>query len=346
MKTENNKGLVLVTGGSGFVALHAIQQLLDGDYAVRTTVRSLNRKEEVLAALKNAGLTNFNKLTFVETDLSADQGWDEAMKDVNDVLHIASPIFLRLPKNEDEMIRPAVDGTLRVLKAAREAGVKRVVMTSNFGAVGYSHKDPTQLITEESWTDPNEKGLSAYNKSKIFAERAAWDFINKEGGDLELTVINPTAILGPSFSEKLSSGFELLKNMLDGTMKAIPNIELAIVDVRDLVDLHIRAMESPAAKGQRFLALSAGTITLPEIAKFLKDKMPEVSQKVATKTLADWQVRIAALFNKKAKAIVPLIGINRKASNEKAKRVLGWQARTKEEAILATVESLVKFNQI
>jgi nucleoside-diphosphate-sugar epimerase len=346
MITENNNDRVLVTGGSGFVALHAIQQLLDKGYHVRTTIRSLKRKDEVIASLKNAGITSFENLEFAEADLSFDKGWNEAVKNTDYVLHIASPIFLHLPKHEDEMIRPAVDGTLRVLKAAREAGVKRVVMTSNFGAVGYSHKNPSQLITEESWTDPNEKGLSAYNKSKIFAERAAWDFISREGGHLELTVINPTAILGPSFSEKLSSGFELLKNMLDGSMKAIPNMELAIVDVRDLADLHIRAMKSPEAKGQRFLALSGGTMTLPQIAAFLKQNWPEISRKVSSRTVADWQIRIAALFNKKAKAILPMIGVNRKASNEKAKHILGWQPGTNEEAITATVESLVKFNQI
>ncbi|MFN1218303.1 SDR family oxidoreductase [Chryseobacterium kwangjuense] len=347
METQNNNNeLVLVTGGSGFVALHAIRQLLDEGYQVRATVRSLKRKDEIVTSLKNAGISEFENLQLVETDLSADAGWNEAMKNVDHVLHIASPIFLRLPKTEEEMIRPAVDGTLRVLKAARDAGVKRVVMTSNFGAVGYSHRDPSILITEEIWTDPNEKGLSAYNKSKVLAESAAWDFIRKESNGPELTVINPVAILGPSFSEKLSSGFELLKNILDGSMKAIPNIELAIVDVRDLVDLHIRAMKSIEAKGERFLALSGGTMTLPEIAEFLKKNRPEVSAKISGKVLADWQVRLAALFSKKAKAIVPLIGINRKASNEKAKKILGWQPRTKEDAILATVDSLLKFKQI
>jgi len=251
MKTDNNHELVLVTGGSGFVALHVIQQLLNKDYQVRTTLRSLTKKDEVFTSLQYAGISNFENLEFTEADLTADTGWNEVMKDVQYVMHIASPIHLQLPKHEDEMIRPAVDGTLSVLKAASEAGVKRVVMTSNFGAVGYSHKDPHTLITEESWTDPNEKGLSAYNKSKVMAERAAWDFIHQDNSDLELVVINPTAIFGPSFSEKLSSGFELLKNMLDGSMKAIPNMELAIVDVRDLADLHIRAMKNPDAKKQR-----------------------------------------------------------------------------------------------
>jgi len=345
MESLHHNQLVLVTGGTGFVAIHSILQLLQKGYRVRTTLRSITRKGEILNMLKNAGLSSFENLDFIETDLSQDTNWDNAVKGCDYVLHIASPIFLKVPKNEDEMIRPAVEGTIRVLKAARNAGVKRIVMTSNFGAVGYSHKDPTQLITEKSWTDPTEKGLSAYNKSKVLAERAAWDFIKNEGGDLELSVINPTAILGPSFTNKLSSGFELLKNMLDGSMKFIPNIELAIVDVRDLADLHIRAMENPKANGERFLALSGGTISLPEIADLIRKEMPEASQKISNKKVADWVIRFAALFNPKAKAIAPLLGINRKASNAKAKSVLEWQPRPHNEAILATVSSLMKYNK-
>ncbi|WP_291142179.1 NAD-dependent epimerase/dehydratase family protein [Flavobacterium sp. UBA7680] len=164
---------VLVTGGTGFVAIHSILQLLNRGYKVRTTVRSLKSKEKIFEMLENGGITDFSDVEFIEADLTNDNNWAEAMIDCDYVLHIASPIFLRLPKNEDEMIRPAVDGTLRVLKAARDAGVKRVVMTSNFGAVGYSHKDKNSLITEESWTNPNEKGLSTYNKSKVLAEQAA-----------------------------------------------------------------------------------------------------------------------------------------------------------------------------
>src|SRR5882757_7153704 len=193
MENSEKDTWVLVTGGTGFVGIHAILQLLQKGYQVKTTLRSLNRKEEIIAMLKNGGITSFENLQFIEADLTKDAGWDEAVKNCTYVLHIASPIFLALPKDENEMIRPAVDGTLRVLKAARDAGVKRVVMTSNFGAVGYSHKDKSTAITEESWTDPNEKGLSAYNKSKVLAEKAAWDFMEREGGGLELAVINSMA---------------------------------------------------------------------------------------------------------------------------------------------------------
>lgn len=337
---------VLVTGGTGFVAIHSILQLLNRGYQVRTTVRSLNSRDKIFEMLKNGGITDFSQLEFIETDLTSDKNWNEAMMGCQYVLHIASPIFLRLPKNEDEMIRPAVDGTLRVLKAARDSGVKRVVMTSNFGAVGYSHKEKNSLITEESWTDPNEKGLSTYNKSKILAEKAAWDFIEKEGGALELSVINPMGIFGPSLNDDLSSGFELLKKLLDGSMKAIPDIRLGIVDVRDVAELHILAMEKPQAKGERFLALSGGTMSLMEIVKLLKEKMPYVTTKAPAKSLPTFIIRLSSIFNDQAKAILPLVGINRNASNKKAKTILGWVPRTNEEAVTASVISLIKWKNL
>jgi len=343
--TDTNQK-VLVTGGTGFVAIHSILQLLNRGYQVRTTVRSIKSKDKIFEMLKNGGITDFSKLDFIEADLTSDNNWPEAMIDCNYVLHIASPIFLRLPKNEDEMIRPAVDGTLRVLKAAREAGVKRVVMTSNFGAVGYSHKDKNTLITEESWTNPDEKGLSTYNKSKVLAEKAAWNFMKTEGGSLELSVINPMGIFGPSLSPDLSSGFEMLKKLLDGTMKAIPDIRLGIVDVRDVAELHILAMENPEAKGQRFLALAGGTMSLLEIVKLLKIKMPYTVEKASTKSLPTFIIRLTALFNDQARAILPLTGIYRQASNEKAKTVLGWKPRNNEEAIMATVISLIKWKSL
>jgi nucleoside-diphosphate-sugar epimerase len=324
MENSEKNTLVLVTGGTGFVGIYTILQLLQKGYKVKTTIRSLKRKDDIIAMLRRGGILSFENLFFVEADLTKDDNWDEAVKNCTYVLHIASPIFLALPKDENEMIRPAVDGTLRVLNAARGAGVKRVVMTSNFGAVGYSHKDPQIPITEAEWTDPNEKGLSSYNKSKVMAERAAWDFIRREGGGLELSVINPVGIFGPALSADLSSGFELVKNLLDGSMKAIPKLSLNIIDVRDVADLHIRAMISPDAKGQRFLALAGGKISLPEIAILLKEKMPDIAGKISEKSLPDWLLRIAALFNPKAKAIASMMKASRNVSNEKARKVLGW----------------------
>jgi nucleoside-diphosphate-sugar epimerase len=345
-KGMKNQNMVLVTGGTGFVGIHCILQLLQKGYHVKTTLRSLNRKNEVLDMLKVGGIDSFDHIEFIQADLTSDTNWDKAVENCDYVLHVASPIHLRIPKDENEMIIPAVEGTLRVLKAARDAGVKRVVMTSNFGAVGYSHKDKSRLITEESWTDPNEKGLSAYNKSKVLAERAAWDFIQTAGGNLELSVINPMGIFGPSLGPGLSSGFELLKKVLDGSMKRIPNITLGIVDVRDVADLHIRAMTSSAAKGQRFLALAGGTLSLPEIAGLLKETIGDATKHVSTKRMPDWFVRIAALFSPVARNVVPQLGRYKNASNEKAKTLLEWRPRSNEAAILSTAESLLKFGAV
>jgi dihydroflavonol-4-reductase len=346
MTNSKTETTVLVTGGSGFVGAHCILQLLNKGYRARTTLRSLNRKNEVFEMLKNGGAEALEDLSFIEADLSRDTNWDEAVKDCEYVLHVASPISLDTPKDENEMIVPAVEGTLRVLRASRDAGVKRVVVTSSFAAVGYSHKDSNTLITEEEWTDPNDKSLSAYLKSKTLAEKAAWDFIHKEGGDLELSVVNPVGIFGPLLGPDLSSGHEFLKRLLDGSMKAIPKISFGIVDVRDVADLHLRAMTSPEAKGQRFLALAGEVLSLLDIALMLKNKMGDDAANVTTRTLPDWLVRLAALFNPLAKGIVSQLGRVKNASNEKAKRLLGWTPRSNEEAIMSAVESMSRFGLI
>jgi nucleoside-diphosphate-sugar epimerase len=346
MKEQNLKEKILVTGGTGFVGVHCIRQLLQKGYRVKTTIRLLSRKDDVTGMLRAGGIDDFEYLEFTEADLKNDANWDRAADGCDYVLHVASPIGLGVPKDENEMIIPAVEGTLRVLRAAKAAGVKRVVMTSNFGAVGYSHENTSTIITEEDWTDPNEPGLSAYNKSKVLAERAAWEFMQNADGAMELTVINPMGIFGPSLGPDLSSGFELLKRVMDGSMKRVPNITLGIVDVRDVADLHIRAMTHPAAGGQRFLALAGGIISLPEIARLLKDNLGEAAEMVSTQTMPDWVVRIAAWFSPVARNIVPQLGRYRNASNEKAKNLLGWQPRSNKEAILATAKSLIQYGAV
>jgi len=346
MTNSKSEKSVLVTGGSGFVGAHCILQLLNNGYQVRTTLRSPNRKNEVIEMLNNGRVESVENLSFIEADLSKDANWDEAVKNCEYVLHVASPISLTIPKDENEMILPAVEGTLRVLRASKNAGVKRVVITSSFAAVGYSHKDADTLITEKEWTDPNDKSLSAYLKSKTLAEKAAWDFIKEEGGELELSVINPVGIFGPTLGPDLSGGHEILKQLLDGSMKAIPKISFGIVDVRDVADLHLRAMTNAAARGQRFLALAGGILSLHDIALMLKDKMGDEAKNVTTKVLSNWLVRIAALFNPAAKNIVPQLGRIKNASNEKAKKLLGWTPRTNEEAIMASVESMARLGVI
>lgn len=338
---------VLVTGGTGFVGAHIILQLLQKGYNVKTTLRSISSKNKVIDTLKSNGITTFDNLAFVEADLSKDDNWEVAMKGCEYVLSVASPVFFTIPKDENEVMRPAVEGIVRILKAARNASVKRVVMTSNFGAVGFSNKNPNTATTEEDWTDPNEKGLSAYEKSKLLAERAAWDFIKKEGGKLEFATINPVAILGPSLSGHISGSFGILEHLLDGSMKAVPNIPLNIVDVRDVADLHIRAMTNPNANGERFIASADGQISMPEIAALLKNKKPDVTKKVSTKTIPNGVIYLAALFNKQAKEAALLLRMSRNVSNTKAKKVLGWTPiANNEEAILASINSMIKFEII
>lgn len=338
--------MVLVTGGSGAVGINCILQLLQRGYSVRTTLRSLSKQKDIKEMLLNGGISDFEKLSCIEADLTSDKNWSDAMKDCQYVLHVASPTHIE-SADEQSMIGPAVDGVLRVLKAARAAKVQRVVLTSSFGALGFSNKDKSSVTTEANWTNPGEKGLSAYEKSKTLAERAAWDFTEKNPGSPELVTINPVAIFGPSLGPGNSPSLGLIKGLLSGKMKAIPNIPLNVVDIRDVAALHLLAMETPAAKGQRFIATADGEISLPEVAELLKKKFPAVADKLPSKTIPDWVLRIAALFNPQAKHAASLLKINRNVSNDKAKRILGWKPiADQQECILAAAESLIKFKMV
>lgn len=342
-----NKEIVLVTGGTGFVGMRIILQLLERGYQVRTTIRNRQSIEKVKATLKANNIASLDNLSFEEAELTKDDNWAEAMDGCTYVLSVASPVFFDKPKNEEEAIRPAVEGILRILKFAKEAGVKRVVMTSNFGAVGFTQTDKSRETTEADWTKTDAKGLSVYEKSKTLAEKAAWDFIKNKGGNLEFTTINPVAILGPSLDAHISGSFHLLENLLNGTLKAIPNIPLNVVDVRDVADLHIRAMETPNANGQRFIASAGGQISLPEIAELLRSEKPEVAQKVTKRTLPNWVLNMAAVFNEQAKEGLLLSKMNRNVSNAKARNMLGWKPITsQEDTVLASVNSMIKFNLI
>ena len=338
---------VLVTGGTGFVGMQIILQLLEKGYKVRTTVRNLKSDEKVRKTLKDNGIQSFENLSFVQTELTEDENWENAMQGCTYVLSVAAPVFFDKPKDEAEAIRPAKEGILRVLKYAKKANVKRVVMTSNFGAIGFTQFDKSRTTTEDDWTNTNNKAVSVYERSKTLAEKAAWEFIEKEGGNLEFATINPVAILGPSLDSHVSGSFHLLENLLNGTMKAIPNIPLNVVDVRDAADLHIRAMETPEANGNRFIASANGQISMPEIAELLKIKRPEISQKVSSRKLPGFVLNIASLFNQQAKEGVLLAKMNRNVSNQKAKNILNWNPiATQEDTILAAVDSMKKFNLI
>jgi nucleoside-diphosphate-sugar epimerase len=332
--------LVLVTGGSGFVGAHCILQLLDGGYRVRTTVRSLSREPDVLAMLRIGGAEPGEKLEFVVADLLSDDGWAAAVSGVDYVLHVASPFPPSQPKNPDELIIPAREGALRVLRAARDAKVKRVVLTSSFAAIGYSTPPVGRPFDETDWTNPNDN-VTPYVKSKTLAERAAWDFIQTEGGGLELAVINPVGILGPALSKDVSTSIQLASRLLDGGMPGIPQIAFGIVDVRDVAGIHLLAMTNSKAAGERFLAIAGPAMYMPEVAQVLRERMGDVANKVPTRVLPNWVVRALALVVPPLREIIPQLGKAKQASNAKAKSVLGWSPRSNEDAIVATAQSLV-----
>jgi nucleoside-diphosphate-sugar epimerase len=337
---------VLVTGGSGFIGTHTILQLLAAGHQVRATVRNLNREKDVRAVLQQGGAQNVDRLSFFAADLEKDAGWREAVAGCEYVLHIASPFPSSVPKHEDDLIVPAREGALRVLRASRDAGVKRVVLTSSFAAIGYGHKAPGALYDETDWTDPTNKDATAYVKSKTLAERAAWDFTAREGGPLELAVVNPVGVFGPVLSADYATSILLVQKLLEGAMPGLPKLYFGAVDVRDVADLHIRAMTHPAAKGERFLAVAGDFMSVAEIAKAVKSRLGDAAKKVPTRELPNFLVRLAALRDPAVKLIVPELGIQKNATNEKARRMLGWQPRPREEAIVATAESLVRLGLV
>jgi nucleoside-diphosphate-sugar epimerase len=333
---------ILVTGGSGFIASHCILQLLAAGHQVRTTVRNLKRESDVRALLKEGGAEPRERLSFVAADLEKDAGWPEAVAGCEFVLHVASPLPPSVPKHEDDLIVPAREGTLRVLRASRNAGVKRVVLTGSFAAVGYGHTTRKTPFNETDWTDLSGGDVQPYPKSKTLAERAAWDFIAKEGGSIELSVINPVGVFGPVLGPDYSASILIVQRMMDGALPGCPRLYFGVVDVRDVADLHLRAMTHPAAKGERFLAVAGDFLSMLEIGKVLRARMGAAAKKVPTWQLPNWMVRLAALRDPAVKLILPELGKIKNATSEKAQRLLGWAPRSNDEAIVATAESLVR----
>lgn len=339
---------VLVTGGSGFLASYCIIALLNVGYKVRTTTRSLSKTSSVEQALKNGGLTDtdLNRLIFVEADLDHNKGWDTAAAGCTYVLHVASPIPTAEPKDANHLIIPAREGTLRVLRAAATSGsVKRVVLTSSFNAIAYGHPDQPHPFTEDSWSNSNAK-LGAYPRSKLVAERAAWELVRSQpaGKGLELTSINPTAMFGPVLDkEHVPSSIHIVQSYLSGAMPASLNLYMGIVDVRDVAALQVVAMTHPAAKGERFIAVSPGGGWMHDIPLTIKKRFPEdVTGKVSTRVLPVWLTRVLGLFNPQIAIFVSELGKRKITSSEKAAKVLGWKpVRAREEVIVDTAQSLI-----
>lgn len=331
--------LVLVTGGTGFVALHCIVRLLADGTRVRATVRHPQRADDLRALVRLAGADPAG-LEVATADLLDDAGWPAGVQGATHVLHVASPFPARQPKDEDELIVPARDGALRVLRAARDAGVRRVVLTSSFAAIGYG-THPGRRFTEEDWTDPSSPTITPYVRSKTLAERAAWDFVGREGGDLELATVNPVGIFGPAIGTDLSASLELLLALLEGKYPAVPRGTVNAVDVRDVADLHVRAMRHPDAAGERFLAVSGDAFEYRELSLLMRAELGDRARRATTRVLPDWVVRAAAPFVGEARTIAAELGRRVDASHEKATRLLGWTPRSREEAVLAAARSLV-----
>ncbi|HTQ35464.1 MAG TPA: aldehyde reductase [Steroidobacteraceae bacterium] len=338
---------VLVTGGSGFIAGHCMLQLLAVGHAVRATLRNPARADEIRATLRKAGAAGADQIGFTTADLSADVGWADAARGCDFVLHVASPFPFGVPKHEDELIVPAREGTLRVLRAARDAGVRRVVLTSSFAAIGYGHPPRTAPFDETCWTNLDAGHVAPYVKSKTLAERAAWDFIAREGGALELAVVNPVGVFGPALGRDLSTSVQTIQRMLDGGMPACPRLYFGVVDVRDVAELHLRAMIDPRARGERFLATAGPGLSLLQIANVLHQRLGAAGRRAPRHQIPDWLVKLlAACGSRLARSALPELGKVKSASNEKARRLLGWQPRSGEEAIAASGESLLQLGLV
>lgn len=334
------KKLVLITGASGFVGTHCIVQLIQKGYAVRGTLRSLSRADSIRQIIRENTEGDFD-LTFVEADLNGDDGWNKAVEGCDAIFHVASPVPAQLPKHEDELIIPAREGTLRVLRAAKNANVSRVILTSSVAAICYGHEMGKTSFTEEDWTNPNGNNLTPYIKSKVLAEKAAWEFVEKEGG-IQLSTVNPGGILGPVLEKDYGTSAEIVKKMMAGEFPGYPNIGFPLVDVRDVASMHILAMETESAIGERFIC-SNDYIWFSDVGAILKENFPNYAKKIPSRKLPDWLVKVFALFDKETKSVLNELGFRKDVSYAKAQRLLNWSPKSNKEAILATGESLVKF---
>jgi nucleoside-diphosphate-sugar epimerase len=329
---------VLVTGGTGFIAGWCIVELLQRGYAVRTTVRNPSREDAVRAAVTSGGASG-DLLTFFTADLTADEGWDEAMAGCDYVLHVASPLGLDAPRDRNALVAPARDGTLRVLRAAVNAGVKRVVMTSA-AATARPPLSSERTSDETIWADPDDPQFDAYRVSKILAERAAWEFMSQAGGSTELVTILPGAVFGPILTAENLGSVQIVERLLQGRPSVVPRLGFWVVDVRDLAGLHIRAMVAPAAAGQRFIA-AGDFMWMEDMAKALRYKLGSRAAKVPTRRLPDFIARLMFAFTPALRTLAPLLGRKYMLNSEKGRLVLGFAPRPAATTVVDCAESLM-----
>ncbi|HTR85241.1 MAG TPA: aldehyde reductase [Reyranella sp.] len=330
---------VLVTGGSGYIASWCIVGLLQQGYTVRTTVRSLAREPAVRAAIGTV-VDPGNRLTFYAAELTKDEGWDEAVAGCDYVLHVASPLGVGGVKDPNELVVPAREGALRVLRAATKAGVKRVVLTSSVAAASPPY-GPTESLNDETvWTNPDDRNIDAYRLSKTLAERAAWEFMGKQTGPTTLTTVLPSMVVGPVLSSESLGSVQVVQRLMNGSVPGTPRIGFTMVDVRDVADLHIRAMTSPAAAGQRFIA-AGEFMWMADIARTLRDRLGARAPKVPKRRLPDFVVRLIGLFDATLRQVAAGLGQKRVFTAAKAKAALGWTSRPSTDAVVDCAESLI-----
>lgn len=330
-------GRALVTGGSGYIAGFLIRQLIDNGWSVNTTVRSLKREGEVRGWLN----VDNARLHFFAADLENDAGWAEAMAGCSRVAHVASPFPLDVPKHADELVIPAREGALRALRFARSAGVGRFVLTSSMAAIAYGHGKGRHIYNEADWTNLDNPEVMPYPRSKTVAERAARDWVAAEGGDMEFASVNPAAVFGPLLSDDLSTSIELVKQLLEGKVPMCPDVGFGIIDVRDVADMHYRALTADGIRDERFVC-SGPFLKFIDVAEVLTANLGEQARKVPTRRMPDWLLKTLAIFRPELKQVVAELGNVRGGDSSHAMQRLGWTMRPPEEAILATAHSLIE----
>jgi dihydroflavonol-4-reductase len=336
------KTTIMVTGASGYIAKHIVLKLLNAGYRVRGSVRSAHRAEDVRAALRNHLPANFDLdavLTFVELDLNSDKGWSEALGGIDVLMHTASPFPTEQPDDEDDLIRPAVDGTLRALNAAVASGINRVVLTSSTAAVAYRDRLPENAAFNEShWTDINHPTCLSYAKSKTLAEKAAWDLIKTQAPSCHLTTINPALVLGPPLDMRYGTSLHILVRLLAATDPALPKLGLACIDVRDVAEMHVRAIDRQETFGKRIIGVSQ-SLWIRDIAMAIKAAHPE--RRIITRIAPDWLMKIAALFDRQIRSIVPNLSQKPNLDNNRAKALLDMDFIEVDQSILDTANFLI-----
>lgn len=330
---------VLVTGSTGFIGLHCIHQLIEKGYSVNGTLRSKSREEEVRSLLKKANLSDAN-LSLYECDLMSDDGWEKAIDGCDYVLHIASPFINGLPDHEDDLIKPALTGTQRILElSATNPQIKKIIITSSFAAVGDTFNGQT-VFNESDWSDPNNNKISAYNKSKTLAEKSAWDFM-ESNPSFKLTVINPVGVIGPMLSDDIGTSNLFVKKILDGSTPGNPGLHIGFVDVRDVARAHVDSIKNEKSNNKRII-LSKDEIWVSELSEILRN----LGYKAPKRNIPKWLITVLSLFDKQLGGLIPMIGKVRNIESSIFSEVFDWELISIEESAKVTAEQLKSMNQI